>query len=1011
MAEKVIGSSSRGTHESSTLSYGTFGTASYETDSQRWLFLRNEDPTIENVNEKDALEHHPNIVILTDPEVIVTNSPQDCRFSDFTAPGNIHTASDIQAASRFVETPTLDKDENSTAISWFALGAALWLSADDVESGNLTVPVSAHVAGEHAQKLEIACHGRQTLDNGVLEEIRAPIQIPQLLAGPKGSWSNGQAIEQVVFSGHEKAAINGSFLAIRHTSGISILQPLLRGNPATPGSHIDSNILLTIPVTSTGGCKHSDVSFSPHDQRVLATTDIEGNWSIWKIRGRRSKKARTIYQAYLLASGKLFSWDSRQRPTDVQLYFDGWHRAVWISTSQEPKEELLVCNRKEAKVFHPKSGASFAIDLRLDTRKRQARVLDAILGPRPGTCFILTTQSILLYNFTQTDWRSAKRPALVCAWLHNRASENATLKLTKFESKGGFAVVLYSGQSSTISIYNMRLTVRGADLIVSSSLSNTLSIPGQHPSPISSMFFASSETSNRFLQSDTSYDLLQILIQHNDLTLRAVLASLRTQEDLTIQSQTPDLTLPPKRSVVHHSERYVDQSEDDADVAGLVVQSQYDQTIESMPTNIDETLSLGEKNRGLSTRDFGMLFGLFMKSGTHNAASSMQNLSQAWERIEDLFGGSPSQQEGNRAYLLSELVGFSWRTDDIDTEITAINEATSVTSGKERWTKFDSVTSCSRLEMPDLYDNLFTTYISHLPTEFPNRSRLARERVVRNTAFDLYMSALVLQEQQMSFTRPQTAFKDSQPISQILSDPVLPPDEDDQSVDRPLTSASQPENRAVTQFRSSTPTLSTTQDTVLENALARLSNFTEVKRPRSFHDADNQPLLKQIQSLLSHIPADLQSHPENYDWQAHEISNSTRENGADSFEKPASARKRDKLARAQKKAESLLPKHGDVPMISSTAEKAKLAALPIRNWPDPSRKHVAAAFHVRHGNTSSQPALNATMSDGIDVPEHPSQTQETVEQISATQPVRGAFAGRPDPFSKGRPKKKRRAGF
>lgn len=1006
MAEKVV-RRLKSTHESSTLKHGTFGTAIYTEKLQKWSFLRSEILFAELHDRSDLSGQSGGLVILSEPELIAKSVPPKLIIHNEQSTGKNYDAN-LRTALPFVETSGIDEKQPSTVTSWFSLGSALWLSADGIDSGNLTVPVSAYVTGDHAQHLNIAGHGRQIVDSHILEGVNPSTQIPQILAGALGSWSNGQTIEQVVFSRRNRKLSNGSFLAVRHTSGTSIFQPLLKkGTSDAPGSLIEPNILVTIPISSTGGYLHSHVVFAPHDQHVFAIIDIQGNWSSWKVNGRRSRSARIVSQATLLASGKLFSWEDRLKPAYTEIYFDGWHTAMWMSEDNEMDVDLLICNRCEAKVIKMGTDTSATIDLRLDTNKMDAFILDAKPGPTSQTCLLLTTQRVLLYDFTREDWKSPQSPALMCAWFHARSAHDMTLKLTTFETTSGLKLVLYSGHSSLLTIYDLRLSQHDATIGVSSSLSINFSIPRLASARISSIIFASCETSSRTTRSEPVHNLHQIIIQHDDLTIFTALASTGSRSITSARPSAFALSLPPSRSLAHYSERYIDWSEDEAGAVEWITDSQVDSGLGSQTSIHYDSIEKPGERQGLPTKPFEMLSTLIDRSKSHDKVRTEVGLLEALRCAEARREGSHSAEGGNRSCLLIEALGSEWRIDDVDNTTAAIHEITANRTGQNRtWVPIESSLSASSLRMPNLYEHLFTSYISRLSSAIPSRSRVTRERAVREISFELSMSALMQRRQSMMAVRSRSGLENSQFNSQVQSDPILPPEED-HLTNRPVTFASQPEYRTNTSLSSSVSKAPEISPASLNDTLSRLANLTKIEQTSLVQSSINEQADKNICSLLHHIPIDLDSHPDDYDWQAHKMSDTIRKGRPADLESTAAARKREKLARAQKRAELLLPKSGKIiPLISSATSKGDAAVLSIRSRADASGRPSGLQQSI-----GSQPAMNGIMSDGILQSEDFSEIEQMEGQTSATQPVRGTYARRMDMGATGRAKKKRRAGF
>lgn len=90
-------------------------------------------------------------------------------------------------------------------------------------------------------------------------------------------------------------------------------------------SYLDANPIAEVPIQSTGGAVHVDITFNPWNQRQFAVLDVLGRWSVWDIESRPGKRNRWSVVAVL--RGQLSRFMSDDLAGEIR---DGWGRILWV---------------------------------------------------------------------------------------------------------------------------------------------------------------------------------------------------------------------------------------------------------------------------------------------------------------------------------------------------------------------------------------------------------------------------------------------------------------------------------------------------------------------------------------------------------------------------------------------------------------------------------------------------------------------------------------------------------
>jgi RNA polymerase I-specific transcription initiation factor RRN6 len=242
-------------------------------------------------------------------------------------------------------------------------------------------------------------------------------------------------------------------MTARLLSSTTIFHPLFHRTPilavresntsasGVQASLLDANPILTIPISRTGGHPHADISFHPVKYDLLALIDQHGNWSTWRIDGKRSVTARTLFSIQLVNTGKLYTWQNMRRPPQAHPYHDGWHKVCWVTDGDGNSDSLFLANRRVAAIHAPIDGEKHSVSLGLGQASEAQWILDVKKSALdPSWIFVLTSTRVLCISAAENDWRDIPRAsshAILCSWQHFRGRQDITLSLTILETAHG----------------------------------------------------------------------------------------------------------------------------------------------------------------------------------------------------------------------------------------------------------------------------------------------------------------------------------------------------------------------------------------------------------------------------------------------------------------------------------------------------------------------------------------------------------------------------------------------
>ena len=1002
-------------HETNTITYGSFATATYLDGPQEWTFLR-EDASVRDRDDVEG-EVHPGagsgLKFLSEPELVVqpTSTQRPSRDQHFRTTSVAGTSA-AHSTSRSLAGHGATKDASPVG-QCFAVGSAVRLGIESVESGNSSVPVTAFVTGQGRDVLRIACVGRKSLDYLDNDGIKHEAIVPALVDQPQKDWTSGELIEQVSFSSRTEAGHGDTFLAVRLRSRTCIFEPQLRREAESGSfnsqSSLAPNLLLILNTSFTGGSMHADIAFDPQNHRRLAIVDLQGNWSVWKVHGRRTATARNLYQARLKVSGRLLPLQNKKQSEGVRSFHDGWHRILWTSSNRKTVDRLLVCNRQRLELFDLHGDSVSRVDIRLDTRKAHSYILDILAGPKVNLCLVLTTHKVLLFDVSKKDWKVERGPACLGAWQHFHSPADMTLRITSVGDGPTVFFAVYAVRARTIKMYGFKLEPDQDNVQVSSLGQIPLALPSNLPCDSwISMMFAICETSASRGHSSDSTSVLQLIVQHEDLSITSTAAQLgQLKQDHIPRSKSASyLSLPPSRGDRLKSQRRVDDSDDESDPGEFIISDEESESIGN-PKHEESTEEIVvSASQKYSSKDLSPILALACEAPNDRSALIRPDASDALVHIENFMTDHITSGSMPTAMTLSHVLDHCHKVIDIEADSARVERALHTFSRANK--DGIQVSACSKSAsktMLESYEALFSTYVDGLPAGISDRIRVNRERRIRDLTLELRLSHHVLHQAPATGVMPDTGQQESlMSDPMILSDPVL----QHEVTNQPLlqtTSASQPQPRPPVRMHLGNDQASkeVTAGSPLSSALSRLATMTTFNNPPTQELLMDETTSTQIASLLRHLPEDAHSDPADYDWQATELTLAVEKAGPTDVPETQAKRRAQRLANVRSRAEARSSSYAG-------AQKDK-ATLPLRS-PAVTPTVASSGKELGHSGRSgeTQPGRGLTMSDGIQ--QAGSSQDHGADAAVSTQPVRGTFANRTGTSVKAKVKKKKRiAGF
>ena len=432
------------------LSYGQFGEATYDSESQKWHFARSPgiagrlQPVGESSLAIEASLNSSSLQIDHSAAARIHDIKELTHLYPELYP-SVPLLPELVQISGAINSATSTHDPAVSELLAFGKAADL----DNQRSGARTVPIAAIPGGEAGEAVRLA---RLTHDYlGWLGHRTIGLKTPTVSRGDQGWWvGNGSPIQQLCFA--ETEGEPSTWLAVRYSGATTILRPLLRRSPVPvtvangPGacrkgfssSRIDANPILTLPMEYTGGAPHADVSFNPWNERQFAIIDQQGQWTIWNIEGQHRRRHTWTTKAGPNGLIRVADDDSKDR-TAENAQEDGWGSILWAGGMCT----IVVEDRRTFAVFDVKTHPKWLAAPELYIVNGTDWILDVKRSPVDDShVFVVTSSRIICLRILGVDEdEDVKNPEfgaeLLFSIRHFRDQEDISLRLHLLKDDGG----------------------------------------------------------------------------------------------------------------------------------------------------------------------------------------------------------------------------------------------------------------------------------------------------------------------------------------------------------------------------------------------------------------------------------------------------------------------------------------------------------------------------------------------------------------------------------------------
>lgn len=437
----------RNVHESCALTYGHFGSATYDENNHRWEFLR-ADISSNLVGRGPEVPSRPAQLIDEKwwflDEIVTRSSPSpNLSFASAQRRLLLHNVPEAALVSNREILESFPTDSNArgfSSISGNVLDFGYARHNRDHSFGVAYEPILAVRCGETSEKVHFLRFERGKVTIQQDHGSETVLQIPSLCPSSYSQWTtSGVRVEHISFA----LAKSRDQMLIRDSTGTSILRPLMRDqlslqdNP-TRSPSVVPNLLVTIPSSETGGRPHSDAAFSTTDHSCLALVDTAGHWSIWKVKKGRQFPIRVNCRAHLLAQGNMHRVHVQDSDRSVAIAAEGWHALTWLLGSDGNADRILVCSRTTACVFRLDEDFLGEVNTRLGPASDGNQILQIKQGLlRRHHVFILTTTRLLIFDSTlsQNNVNNMEEAlVMICSWNHFRHPQDPGLRMSIVET-------------------------------------------------------------------------------------------------------------------------------------------------------------------------------------------------------------------------------------------------------------------------------------------------------------------------------------------------------------------------------------------------------------------------------------------------------------------------------------------------------------------------------------------------------------------------------------------------
>lgn len=418
------------------LHYGHFGQAIYDIDNKAWVFKR--IPGLRRVfhplgrlnTEIPPSAFKPSFLVSDATEL---NSKQKHLLS---LNPELRTAASLLGRAAQVSDAVNAVTSNFDPLMGDLLACG---RAADVDNKGLkgTVRFATLPAGPARDTLRLVRmrferHGWST-DKG------SWLKVPTIQHGDVGWWpGNGAPIQQI--SCASQSDDRGTFFAVRTARSVNLFQPLYHRIPVSPKgfnsprsfppSRLEASPLATLNLSAEKP-GFADIAFNPWYQRQFATLDQEGNWSIYDIEGRRTKRG-SDYRTILTKFGQLdfLSKASNAQEGTLSGYYDGWGRIAWANNVST----IIVCNRRVLQFVDFQDQSVFLSPSSLRLSRTASWILDVQSDPQDSRHILVLTSTNLLVlkapNLEKHGDEETIDADILLSWRHFMNEEELTTQMS-----------------------------------------------------------------------------------------------------------------------------------------------------------------------------------------------------------------------------------------------------------------------------------------------------------------------------------------------------------------------------------------------------------------------------------------------------------------------------------------------------------------------------------------------------------------------------------------------------
>ncbi|ETI22130.1 hypothetical protein G647_06202 [Cladophialophora carrionii CBS 160.54] len=980
----------RHTHETNALSYGHLGTATYDEQSHNWTFLRqpqgDQDPRRDkrSTSQSDLLRFQlvDERTVDCAAEVPIGNGPAEQRSMNALGLQNTFLKNVADAAFALTSSPASasssevqreNTKEKVSSASYLALGHARPPFESGMHNNDPSTPVVALAAESHKHALRLLGFEECQVAVRTSEGLQVMCTVPSVTTRVVGLWC--ESADRILQVASTNKANGTHFLAVK-PSGTTILQPM-SADPAPETTVTSADLLLnacpivTIPTSRTGGNPHVHASFNPRDQNLVAIVDSSGQWSIWKLIGRRARSARILYKVHLLSSNNLIT-SVRQAPSTTDpSRADGWHRICWLIGPEASRERLLVCGRRMAAVFDREGQLLGQVDLRLGPTSDRNMILDIKNSHRRGDhLLVLSTSRLMVFSSTKGTWkeRDPVEPLeLVCSWNHYRDRTDPQLRMSIVELPTDSVVLIYSSNSQIAVSYRFRCDSSKSS-VVSCQDPSIFQLPqvlANRMQDVSDIvlcpvtFSVQNQPSNA-----VDYGLVKLIACTNAGEIIEAIYKYGLSKFGHAKKSTgslPALAFHRRSTGTQGSSEHVTTG----DLDDLVVSDVTEAGAIPVPATTAQNAANDPSSISLHFRKWQRLADhLAVKDRKSQDVPFGTSLQQAVELFEHVQG----RDETTSVRLIADLVD-NCRVVDVEEDSQHVeswldmlalhNDVTT------EFVAFPALPDNSRRHLISVYDDLVNAYVESLPENFTDRNRVNRERLVRQIVGPTVFGSFMLKTR-----RPVDLAESPQPRSASSPPSALP----------------SPSPGIDSHHQQQLPTLAPESSVSNEEpAVARLRQYTTFAHrvPPLLLDHNTG-----LSALLEHLPVSIDEDPADYSYQQ--------------------TNQRLKLLQEQLAAESLDPKQRNTALKSAARLRRKLERSMLMSQEVMLQRTLVPS--IRTGTELSNLPDREVQSSQAAAPGSghlQSQVTDALTGLTMTQPERGAFGTR-QAAKKG---KKRRAGF